>query len=105
MAIKKGNAPKTIPAKLELVGGGESNTLSLTFHNRKPSELQGQVEELKNSAEPFLPAMVLFVVKEWDTDYSLSVEGIKEMEDERPGMCDAILAGFHQCRRVALEGN
>ena len=105
MAIKKGNAPKTIPAKLEIVGGGETNTLSLTFHNRKPSEMQAKVEELKGSDDPFLPSMVLFVVKEWDTDYSLSLEGILEAEDERPGLCDAILKGFHKVRQVALEGN
>uniref|UniRef100_UPI00333EFA9E hypothetical protein n=1 Tax=Castellaniella defragrans TaxID=75697 RepID=UPI00333EFA9E len=105
MAIKKGNAPKTIPAKLEIVGGGETNTLDIVYHNRKPSELQGRVDELKGTKEPFLPAMVLFVVKEWDSDYSLSQEGILEMEDERPGMCDAILQGFHKFRQVALEGN
>jgi hypothetical protein len=105
MAIKKGNAPLTIPAKLEIVGGGETNTLSLTFHSRKPSELDARIEELKGSKEPFLAVMVLFVVKEWDADYSLSLEGVLEMEDERPGMCDAILQGFHKFRRVALEGN
>lgn len=105
MSIKKGNAPKTIPAKLEIVGGGETNTLSLTFHNRKPSELQDKVEEMKRSKDPFLPAMVLFVVKDWDTDYSLSFEGVGEMEDERPGMCEAIIKGFHKVRQVALEGN
>ena len=103
--IKKGNAPKTIPAKLELVGGGETNTLDLVFHNRKPSEIEGKIEELKDSKTPFLPSMVLFVVKEWESDYSLSLEGIQEMEDERPGICDAILQGFHKVRRVSLEGN
>lgn len=105
MAIKKGNAPKTIPAKLEIVGGGETNTLLLTFHNRKPSEFQTRLDELKDSKDPFLPALVLFVVKEWETDFSLSLEGILEMEDERPGICDAILQGFHKVRKVALEGN
>ena len=105
MAVMKGNAPKTIPAKLEITGGGETNTLSITFHNRKPSEFQARLDELKDSKDPFLPSMVLFVVKEWESDYSLSLEGIQEMEDERPGICDAILQGFHKVRRVSLEGN
>lgn len=105
MAVMKGNAPKTIPAKLEITGGGETNTLSITFHNRKPSEFQARLDELKDSKDPFLPSMVLFVVKEWESDYSLSLEGIQEIEDERPGICDAILQGFHKVRRVALEGN
>jgi len=105
MAIKKGNAPKTFPAKLEIVGGGESNTLNVTFHNRKASEMQARYDELKGSTAPFLPQMVLYVVKEWDADYSLSVEGLVEMEDERSGILDAILKGFHETRRVKLEGN
>ncbi len=105
MAIKKGNAPKTIPTKLELVGGGESNFLSLTFHNRKPSEFKTQVDELGESQAPFLPSLVCFIVKEWDTDYSLSVEGAIEMEDERPGILNAIVQGFHKVRQVELQGN
>lgn len=105
MAIKKGNAPKTIPAKLEIGGGGETNFLSLTFHNRKPSELQAKLDELRDSKEPFLPSLVLFVVKEWDTDYSLSVEGVMGMEDERPGLSNAIIQGFHRVRQVELQGN
>ncbi len=105
MAVMKGNAPKTIPAKLEITGGGETNTLSITFHNRKPSEFQAKLDELKGSKDPFLPSMVLFVVKEWESDYSLSLEGVLEMDDDRPGICGAILQGFHKVRRVALEGN
>ncbi|MFT0533926.1 hypothetical protein ACMHYJ_14025 [Castellaniella hirudinis] len=105
MAIKKGNAPKTIKAKLELAGGGETNTLDLTYHNRKAKEVQDKMESMKKSKAPFLPTMVLFLVKEWDTDYSLSLEGILELEDERPGICAAILQGFHNNRMVALQGN
>lgn len=105
MAVMKGNAPKTIPAKLEITGGGETNTLPITFHNRKPSEFQARLDELKDSKDPFLPSMVLFVTQAWESDYSLSLEGIQEMEDERPGICDAILQGFHKVRRVSLEGN
>lgn len=106
MAIKKGNAPKTIPAKLELTGGGEENTLSLTFHNRKPSEFTEKVEKLGlPDAPPFFPSLVLFLVKDWDTDYSLSVEGAAEMEDERPGILASIVQGFHEARKVKLQGN
>lgn len=105
MAVMRGNAPKSIPAKLEITGGGETNTLSITFHNRKPSEFQAKLDELKDSKDPFLPSMVLFVTQTWESDYSLSLEGILEAEDERPGLCDAILQGFHKVRRVSLEGN
>lgn len=105
MAIKKGNAPKSFPAELELVGGGESSKLKLTYHNRKPSELEDWLKGLEGSDAPFMPSMVLYIVKSMETDYSLSLEGVLEMEDERPGICDAIIAGFHQTRRVTLQGN
>lgn len=105
MAIKKGNAPKTIPAKLELTGGGETNTLSLSFHNRKPSDFEARIEELRDSKEPLLPSLVVYVVKEWETDFSLSIEGVLEMEDERPGIANAIIQGFHRVRQVELQGN
>lgn len=134
MTIRKGNAPKTIPHKLTVTGQGETNTLQLTYHNRKASELeekikglreaslkiQEQITELSNSKakgfekkleelrakdEPFLPAMVTFLVAEWDTDYSLGLEGIKELEDDRPGILQAIFQGYHRARQFALEKN
>lgn len=116
MAIMKGNAPKTIPAKLEIVGGGETNTLSLTFHNRTITDYDIKVKEViesafKSDADPVKARsdvsvqMVLYLVKEWETDYSLSLEGVREMENERVGICDAIVQGFHKVRRVELEGN
>ncbi|MGG4604300.1 hypothetical protein ACLPHM_05850 [Paenalcaligenes sp. Me131] len=105
MAIKKGNAPKSFPAELELVGGGESIKLKLTYHNRKPSELENWLKDLEGSSAPFMPSMVVYLVKDMEADYSLSLEGIMEMEDERPGICDAIIAGFHQTRRTKLQGN
>ncbi|GEM_PF-1169625 len=105
MGIKKGNAPKTFPAELELVGGGESSKLKLTYHNRKPSELADWLKGLEGSDAPFMPSMVLYLVKAMETDYSLSLEGVMEMEDERPGICSAIVDGFHKTRRVTLQGN
>ncbi|MCX5592024.1 hypothetical protein [Alcaligenes endophyticus] len=105
MAIKKGNAPKTISAKLDITGGGESNTISLVFHNRKPSEIREKAKDLETSKDPFLPSLLLYLVKEWDTGYSLSIEGVLDMEDERPGLSDALIQGFHRVRRLELEGN
>lgn len=105
MALKKGSAPKTLPAKLELIGGGEKTTLNLTFYNRKPSEITAHEKETRQTDKPFLAEMVFYLIKEWDTDYSLSIEGIVELEDERPGICEAILQGFWQVRKVNLQGN
>ncbi|MBV6304938.1 hypothetical protein KVP10_08560 [Candidimonas humi] len=105
MAIKRGNAPTTIPARLTIKGAGESNKLELTYFNRKSSEYDDKVAELKESSVPFLPSLVVFLVKEWDTDYSLSIEGVLELEDERSGICEAILQGFWQARRIELEKN
>lgn len=105
MAIKKGSSPKTFPAKLTITGSGEKASMNITFHNRKVSEIDAMVKEVEGSKEPFLPSLVLFLVSEWDTDFSLSLEGIKELEDERPGVCEAILELFHAERRAKREKN
>lgn len=105
MALRKGSAPKTLPAKLELIGGGEKTTLSLTFHNRKPSEITAHEQLTRQTEKPFLAEMLFYLIKDWETDYSLSIEGIVDLEDERPGICEAILKGFWEVRKVTLQGN
>lgn len=105
MAIKKGNAPKTIPAKLTIKGQGETNVLNLTYHNHKSTEFKEFVESLQGKKDPFFPSLAVHIVAEWDTDYSLSIEGMQELEDERPGTLQSIVEGFHKSRQFALEKN
>ena len=44
-----------------------------------------------------------WIVDKWDTDFPLTEEGVKDFEDEYPGVVDAILDGFHKARRKEAE--
>lgn len=105
MGIKKGDAPKSFPAVLEITSAGESFKFPLRYHNRKASELDAKESEVRESNQPYLAAMAFFLVESWETDYPLSIDGMAELEDERPGMSSAIISGFHQTRLAKLAGN
>lgn len=94
---------ETIPATLAVKGQGESWQFDLTYHNRKQSQVEALMAEA-GKAEKVVD-LVLFLVKEWDADYPLTAEGVKDMEDDRPGMILAIIQGFHDARQVARAKN
>lgn len=100
MSLKKGGAPKTIPATLTIIGQGSTDKLNVTFHNRKQSEIQGKLDSGLT-----LGGLVPFLVESWDTDFELTEEGVREFEDEYPGIVDILLAGFHRARRKEAEKN
>ncbi|WP_457319821.1 hypothetical protein [Stenotrophomonas sp. P5_B8] len=100
MAVKKGEAPAVIPAKLSFSGTGEKFKLDVKFRNVNGKEYRAAVDDGKNLAE-----LVFLVVDEWDADYPLSVEGIMDFEDERAGICEGLLMAYHRARRVELEKN
>lgn len=91
----------SIDTTLTIKGQGESVTLQITYHNRRQSE----VEAVLKDDDKTVTDVVLFIVKEWDSEYELSIDGVKEMEDDRPGMVMALIAGFHEAREVQKEKN
>lgn len=100
MSLKKGGAPKTLQATLTIVGQGSADKLEITYHNRKTSEVQKTLEDGCS-----LGGLVVFLVESWGTDFELTEEGVREAEDEYPGLVDAIITGFHRARRKELEKN
>lgn len=90
----------TLPAALTLTGQGESVTFNVTYHNRRQSELLAELEKAKDPAE-----LVLFLVESMESEYALTPEGIKQLEDDRPGMVLFLIDGFHKARRVGAEKN
>lgn len=100
MSLKKGGGPKTIPAALTIIGQGSTDKLNVTFHNRKQSEITEKLE-----AGLTLGGLVPFLVESWDTDFELTEEGVREFEDEYPGIVDIVLMGFHRARRKEAEKN
>lgn len=93
-----------LPVTLTLKGQGETIKFKVEFHNRTASELTALLEE--NSAEVNAGLQtVLAIVKSWDAEYELSIAGLTEAEDERPGIVIALLEAFYAARRMTREKN
>ncbi|WP_439444438.1 hypothetical protein ABWU93_11325 [Xanthomonas translucens pv. translucens] len=101
MAVKRGEAPKTIKASLSFTGAAEKFKLGVTYNNVSGAEYRAK----QNDPEATVADLVLLIVAEWDADYPLSVDGIAEFDDERPGICDGLIQGYWRARRVDLEKN
>ena len=100
MSIKKGTAPKTIQTNLTIQSMGESLEMDITYHNRTRKEVEAKIKAGSTVAE-----IVLFLVKEWDSEFALSKEGLEEFENEREGICLAVWQGFTQARTAQLVKN
>lgn len=108
--LKRGARPETLAATLAIKSQGETVNLNVTYFNRKLSEVQAAIEEAQRSSlesgkNTVVAETILSVVKEWETDYPLTAEGLAELEDERPGLIMAVLMGFHQARGAELVKN
>lgn len=98
MALTK-KRPASIPTALRVRSQGELVKFDVTYHNRNADEFEAQLS--KGS----MTDLVLFVVESWDSEYALDTAGVEEMERDRPGLILAIIQGYHQARRAALEKN
>lgn len=99
MAVRKGEAPRRIPAEVRFKGAAERANFKLVFRNVTGSEYRDLASRLT------LGALLVDLVESWDCDYPLSTEGFEQLEDERPGVCEGLLAAWHRARRLELEGN
>jgi hypothetical protein len=100
MSLKKGGGPALLEATLTITGQGSTDQLKITFHNRRGTEVEAKLKE-----GGALASVLPFIVKEWDTDFPLTEEGIREMEDEYPGMVEIMFSAFWRARRKELEKN
>lgn len=98
MALSK-KRPVTISTTLTVKGQGVTEKFNVTYHNRKQSEFEAKL------AEGDMPSLILFIVAEWETDYTLDQAGVTELEDDSPGMILGIIQGYHKARTVQLEKN
>jgi hypothetical protein len=90
-----------IATSLSIKGQGEEFKFNVTFHNRSQKELENHLAENPNEPSDTL----LFIVKDWESEYPLTKEGISEMESDRPGMVIAMIYAFHDARKVEKEKN
>lgn len=98
--LKRALVPE-IATTLSIKGQGETVKFKVTYHNKPQSELDAHL-----AANPNEPSeTLLLVLKDWDSEYPLTKEGLAEMENDRPGMVIALIYGYHQARRVEKEKN
>jgi len=99
MPIRKGEAPKHLKAELNFSSPAEKFTVAVTFRNHTSKHYREHLAKL------VMGELVLELVDSWDADYPLTVEGIGDFEDEHPGICEGLIQGWWDLRRVKLEGN
>ncbi len=99
MLTKK--TPEILDTTLTVVGQGGTVKFGVVFFNRT----QQQVEEHLKKKGNTLHDHILYLIKSWESEYDLTPDGIKAMENDRPGMCFSLIQGFHKARGVELEKN
>jgi hypothetical protein len=93
--------PETISTKLTIEGQQETIAFKVEYHNRTAKEVNAFVDR-----EDYTVAKgVLHLVKSWEAEYELDTAGIEDAESDRPGLILAVIAGFHEARRVQRKGN
>ena len=90
-----------IPSTLTVTGQGDTIKLKLTYNNLP----MDAVQELLDAEDKTVADVVLAVVKEWESEYELSTEGLNELENDRPGMVVALIQGFYDARRMTKAKN
>lgn len=99
MALKKGDTPKTIRAILNFTSPAEKFEMPVTFNNLSTREFR------EKAAGATVADLLLQLLAGWDCDYALTADGITELEEDHPGICDGLIEAWWRSRTVALEKN
>lgn len=102
MLTKK--TPETFTRTLKIISFDETFQFPVTYRNLSPAKLD---EEAKAAGKEGLTRvdMVLRVVSEWGTEYSLTRDDLNQLEEDRPGVLQAVIDGFFLGRRATVEKN
>lgn len=102
----KRKTAETLPVTLRLKGQGETVKFNIVFNNLTADQLMAKVKEYEATDEENSGLLtVLAIVNSWETEYDLSVAGLKVLEGERPGTTLAILEAYYAARRMTREKN
>jgi len=99
----KRKRPATLPATLTITGQGETEKFTITYNNLPTSAYDQLVAESREKGG--ISHVVLGIVKEWDTEFELTTEGVNEAEDLNPGLVIAVIQGYHDARKVQRAKN
>ncbi|QYW02486.1 tape measure chaperone [Stenotrophomonas phage Silvanus] len=105
----KKKTPETIDATLTLQAQGETFKLRLTYRNLKATEydeiVKKAAEEAEGDSVKANAIVALALIKEWEAEYDLSLEGILEANDDRPYLTLALIGGFFDARATERVKN
>lgn len=119
MALKR-KTPDTIKGDLTVECQGEKEKLLLTYRNLTPADYDAHVVRLNDEIgdqfkdDPnrmgkfvieFNSQLVLLLVAEWDAEYELTIDDLREAERARPGLLHGVLRGYHQAREAHVVKN
>ena len=95
---------ETIDVTLNLKGQGDTVKMDITYFNRKQSEVDALLADADGTGSK-IPDIIAYMVKKWDSEYTLTRDGINELEDDRPGVVLAVIEGFHEARKMQKVKN
>lgn len=99
MGVRRGTAPARLRAEVSVKNAAERLLFKVVYVNMPGTAYRALAEKLP------LGDLLVQLIAEWDADYALSTDGFSELEDERPGVCMALLEAYHATRSLEREGN
>jgi hypothetical protein len=106
------STPETLATEITVNGQGHAPIkLNVTFHNRTQDQVNDKLleavkhEKAQSDMQYANRAVLLYVIKDMESEYPLTDDGMREMESDRPGMIEGLFSAFHRSRRVEVVKN
>lgn len=103
--------PTTLATQITFDSMGETVSMKITFHNRTQEQIQKCVDDAllteQGKADPRWAnrEAVIYMVKDWESEYALNQADLAEMDQARPGVIDQIAFGYHKARQARETKN
>ncbi len=91
----------TLTLALTVIGQGDKIKFNVVYNNLTKDQLQ----QLQDKPDVTFGDFVIAMVASWECEYDLTIDGLMELESDRSGMLEAIIAGFHEARRMSKTKN
>lgn len=91
--------PETFTTILPVMAQGVTEKLRLVYNNWNEDVLK---EKLEGKT---LGEFLLELIVEWDAEYALTPDGLKEAERDIPDFLECLLAGFNIGRKASIAKN